>query len=165
MKRKSQITKVLVMIFFLTGCASIVSKNMYPVTINSHPDQATILIKDENGRQMYKGKTPTTLSLSSGESYFHPKKYTITLSKSGYEEQITEIKAGIDGWYFGNILFGGLIGMLIVDPLTGNMWKLPTETTITLAEQISSNNKEQSLEIVTINQVPRHLRSHLIKIN
>jgi hypothetical protein len=30
----------------------------------------------------------------------------------------------MDGWYIGNILFGGLIGILIVDPLTGAMWKL-----------------------------------------
>ena len=132
MCRKSWSAGVLVIVFILTGCASIVGKNMYPVTINSHPDESTIVIKDENGKQMYKGKTPTTITLSSGEAYFHAKRYSITFSKPGYEDQTTEIKAGLSGWYFGNILFGGLIGLLIVDPLTGNMWKLPTETTITL---------------------------------
>jgi hypothetical protein len=30
----------------------------------------------------------------------------------------------MDGWYIGNILFGGVIGFLIVDPATGAMWKL-----------------------------------------
>ena len=29
------------------------------------------------------------------------------------------------GFAFGNILFGGIIGMVIVAPLTGAMWKLP----------------------------------------
>lgn len=30
----------------------------------------------------------------------------------------------MDGWYMGNLLFGGFIGFLIVDPATGAMWKL-----------------------------------------
>ena len=30
----------------------------------------------------------------------------------------------MDGWYIGHILFGGLIGFLIIDPATGSMWKL-----------------------------------------
>lgn len=165
MRCKSQIAGVLSVIIFLSGCASIVGKNMYPVTINSHPDEATIIIKDEDGKQIYKGKTPTTITLSSGEAYFHAKKYTITFSKVGYEEQTTEIKAGVSGWYFGNILFGGLIGLLIVDPLTGNMWKLPTETTITLAEQVSLNNVERSLKIVTIDQIPESFKNQLIRVN
>lgn len=165
MKSKGIIAGTLATVIFLTGCASIVSKNVYPVTFNSHPDEATIIIKDENGKQIYKGQTPTTLSLSSGEAYFHPKKYTITFSKVGYEEQTTEIKAGIDGWYFGNIIFGGLIGLLIVDPLTGNMWKLPPEITITLSERGSSSTAERSLKIATIDQVPENLKEQLVKVN
>lgn len=162
---KSRIAVVLAVVIFLTGCASIVGKNMYPVTINSHPDEATIIIKDESGKQMYKGKTPTTLTLSSGEAYFHAKRYTITFSKAGYEDQTTEIKAGLSGWYWGNILFGGVIGLLIVDPLTGNMWKLPTETTITLAEKVALNNNERSLRIVSIDQVPKNIRKQLVRLN
>ncbi len=162
---KSWIAGVLVIVFLLIGCASIVGKNMYPVTINSHPDEAVIVIKDEKGKVMYKGKTPTTITLSSGEAYFHAKNYSITFSKPGYEDQTTEIKAGLSGWYFGNILFGGLIGLLIVDPLTGNMWKLPTETTITLAEQVKSGKNEQSLKIVTINQIPENIRKQLVRLN
>jgi len=165
MKGKGKIAGILAAVVFLTGCASIVSKNMYPVTLNSHPDGATILIKDESGSQIYKGKTPTTLSLSSGEAYFHPKKYTITFSKTGYEDQTTVIKAGIDGWYFGNLIFGGLVGLLIVDPLTGNMWKLPRETTITLTEQVASNNNDRNLKIVTLDQVPENIKKQLIKLN
>jgi hypothetical protein len=43
------------------------------------------------------------------------------------EKTTLGLEPTIDGWYFGNILFGGLIGMLIVDPLTGAMYCLPTE--------------------------------------
>lgn len=164
MRSKSWIAGVLVIVFFLTGCASIVGKNMYPVTINSHPDDAVILIKDEKGKQIYKGKTPTTITLSSGEAYFHAKNYSITFSKPGYEDQTTEIKAGLSGWYWGNILFGGLIGLLIVDPLTGNMWKLPIETTITLTDRTGAVKNEQSLKVVTIDEVPENIRKQLVRL-
>ncbi len=34
------------------------------------------------------------------------------------------LEAGVNGWYFGNIIFGVLLGILIVDPATGAMWKI-----------------------------------------
>jgi hypothetical protein len=50
---------------------------------------------------------------------------------------LLKIKSKIDGWYFGNLIFGGLIGLVIVDPLTGSMWTLsPRELTYNL---ISTN--------------------------
>jgi len=87
------------------------------------------------------GVTPATIPLIAGESYFHAKVYDLTFSKPGFAEQHSILRADIDGWYFGNILFGGLIGMLIVDPLTGKMWKLPLHTTVNLYQQTSMNNK------------------------
>jgi len=164
MKGKTRNFIALGLVISIMGCASIVSKSMYPVTINSQPKGADITIKDENGQLMYEGKTPTTLTLAAGEGYFHGKDYTVTFSKPGFGEQRTIIKSGLDGWYIGNILFGGLIGFLIVDPLTGAMFKLPKEVTVTLAELDESKSKEPALKIVTIDQVPRHLRKHLIKI-
>lgn len=35
--------------------------------------------------------------------------------------------SSLSGWYFGNMILGGLIGMLIVDPLTGAMYNLTPE--------------------------------------
>ncbi len=118
---------VAVLLIFLTGCASIVGQSVFPVTINSNPSEAKITVTDEHGIQMFNGTTPTTVVLTAGESYFHAKSYTIKFSKFGFGDQITVVKADIDGWYFGNILFGGLIGLLIVDPITGKMWKLPAQ--------------------------------------
>lgn len=37
---------------------------------------------------------------------------------------------GINGWYLGNLLFGGLLGWVIIDPITGAMYKFD-ETPIT----------------------------------
>jgi len=165
MRTIANVVCVLMISIFLTGCASILSKSMYPVTIDSLPTGATILIVDEDGKQIYKGTSPTTITLEAGKAYFDAREYTVTFSKPGYEEQTAVIKPTIDGWYFGNILIGGLIGMLIVDPITGAMWKLPSDVRVTLAEEVSSRKSEQSLKIVTIDQLPGHLKESLIRLN
>lgn len=164
-KGKTGLSIIMVFCFLLTGCASIISKSQYPVTINSFPDDATIVIKDENSKQIYKGKTPTTVTLVSGESYFHGKSYAVEFSKPGYETQTAYVKSSMDGWYIGNLLFGGLIGFLIVDPMTGAMYKLPQDLTISLVETTGAyRNSEKTLQVVSINQINPDLRRQLIRI-
>lgn len=159
------ISLILVSCFLVSGCASIVSKSSYPVTITSNPDQATIVITDEKGTQMYKGKTPTTLVLKSGEPYFHGKDYTVTFEKEGYEKQVASIHRELDGWYIGNIIFGGLIGILIVDPLTGAMWKLDSPLTVALAEKTASlESTNAQLQVVMIDDVPKHLIPNMVRV-
>jgi len=155
----------LVTIFFVSGCASIVSKSNYPVAINSVPDGATITITAKNGQQIYKGKTPTTVTLKSGAGFFTGASYIVKFEKPGYEPQTAFIERQLDGWYIGNVLFGGLIGFLIVDPATGAMWKLPDGISVTLAEKTSTfviDGKE--LKVVFLDDVPAKLRSQLVKI-
>ena len=53
-------------------------------------------------------------------------KYTVTAAKDGYASNTHPIQSSLDGWYWGNILVGGLIGMLIVDPITGAMYEIDT---------------------------------------
>ena len=103
--------------------------------------------------------------MAAGESYFHAKTYYVTFSKTGYAEQQAVIKSSISGWYFGNILFGGLIGMLIVDPITGKMWKLPTEVSANLSQKVSLNGSQPTLKIITLDQVPKNMRKYLVRIN
>ena len=105
--RRSKAIVLCVLVSFLTGCASIVAKDMFPVTINTHPDGANVLIQDEKGTKVFSGVTPTTVTLRSGESYFHAKNYKITFSKPGYKEQYAVINSSISGWYWCNIVFGG----------------------------------------------------------
>ncbi|MBF0569903.1 MAG: PEGA domain-containing protein [Candidatus Omnitrophica bacterium] len=165
MKVKGMMAGMLAAVLFLTGCASIVGKNIFPLTINSNPDGAVVLVEDEHGKKVFNGTTPTTVTLASGEAYFHAKTYNITFSKPGYVEQHAVVKSTLSGWYWGNIIFGGLIGMLIVDPITGNMWKLPTEVVGNLTKQTALNQIEQTLQIVTLDQVPQDMRKHLIRMN
>ncbi len=161
-----KVIAMLVITIFLTGCASIVGQSLFPVTINSNPTEANVVIKDDKGMNVFTGKTPTTVTLAAGESYFHAKVYDLTFSKPGFAEQHSQIRAEISGWYFGNILFGGLIGFLIVDPITGKMWKLPTTTFANLSDTTASNVKKgASLQILTLDQVPSDMRKNLVSLN
>lgn len=155
----------IVLIFLLlAGCASIVSKSQYPVKISSQPQEADITIVNNSGETVFSGKTPTTVTLKAGAGYFKGENYTVTFKKEGFATHTAQIERGLDGWYLaGNILIGGLIGWFIVDPITGAMWTLK-DLNVGLSSQSSSLQKE-GLHIITLDDVPDHLRSKMIKLN
>lgn len=109
------------------GCASIVSSSNYDVELTSKIPSATVAIK-KDGEQVFRGITPTIATLPASNGYFTRAKYEVVFTKDNYKESIN-IGSSIDPWYFGNIVFGGLIGIIAVDPLTGAMWKLPAKVT------------------------------------
>ena len=155
---------VVVAIAFLLGCASIVSKSNYPVMISSQPDGAEISIENREGESVFSGKTPTTVSLDASAGFFKGENYTVTFKYEGYTPHTAQIDRGVDGWYIlGNIVFGGLIGWLIVDPATGAMWTL-NDLHVDLSPQPSTSIQNQ-IHIVTIDEVPYHLRSKMVRIN
>ena len=146
------------------GCASIVSDTNYPVSISSSPQGAKVSIEDGPGQKIYSGTTPTTVTLDASEGFFQPAEYTLICEKEGCNTRRATINSRLDGWYIGNILFGGLIGFLIVDPATGAMWRLDDNAHVNLpAKETASVEKE--LRILTINQVPKDSRSELVRIN
>jgi len=152
----------------VVGCASIVSKSDYPVSFNSDPSGAKVIITDvKAGRVVYEGKTPCTITLKAKHGFFSSAKYSVSFKLPGYETQTISLEANLDGWYFGNILFGGLIGILIVDPATGAMWKLPDNISVTLQKTggISMKYLDKELKIVLYDTVPQSLRAQLIRIN
>lgn len=151
-------------VFILNGCASIVSKSEWPVTINSNPEQANITITNEKGVKMYTGTTPITLSLKAGEAYFDGLDYTVDFEKEGYEKQTIIISSQLNGWYLGNIIFGGLLGILIVDPLTGAMWKLDSLYVASLSAKTSVLEQERTLQFVLLDDVPIHLRDKMVRV-
>jgi hypothetical protein len=110
----------------LFGCATIMGDSTHTLPIASSPDGTVIEITDEKGVEIYKGQTPTTVTLPKSDgSYWGGKKYTVKLTKEGFETQSVNIKATANGWYIaGNLVFGGLIGWFIVDPLNGKMYNL-----------------------------------------
>ncbi|MDR0988981.1 MAG: hypothetical protein LBM06_05925 [Prevotellaceae bacterium] len=111
-------------LLLLAGCATILSKSTYEVSINSYPAPANVLITDHANEPVFKGITPTTVELRSSAGYFKAAKYQIKLSLPGYADRIIPITATLDGTYWLNAFFFGLIGMLTVDPATGAMYSI-----------------------------------------
>lgn len=147
-----------------TSCASIVSKSSYNVRLNSSPENAKVEVLDRDGKQIYTGITPAQVVLKCGSGYFRKAMYTVRYSKDGFLSKEVTIGADVNGWYFGNIVFGGLIGFLIVDPLTGAMYRLDrTDLNETLANDNRTGAKEErTLEIVDINKIPQAYKNRLI---
>lgn len=68
----------------LGGCATIVGDKTQLVPISCTPIDASILITDENGVQVFKGLTPTSVMLQKSDgSYWGKKSFTVNISKEG----------------------------------------------------------------------------------
>jgi hypothetical protein len=147
------------------GCASIVGKTQYPVRVTSQPDQADIAIVDETGAAVFRGRTPTTVTLKTRAGYFKGKDYTVTFTKNGYATHTAQIRRGASKWYiFGNLVFGGLVGWLIVDPATGAMWTLQEDVNATLEPLKISKMDNGELRIGLMDDIPPALRARLKRI-
>lgn len=149
----------------VTGCASIVGDPEQSVIINSTPSSANVMITDEKMAEIHSGVTPVTVQLRKSDgSYFGGKTYTVEISKEGYESRTLMINSTPNGWYVaGNLVFGGLIGWLVVDPLTGSMYNLSPDTiNATLGESVASNESGASeITLVLVEDVPSNLRDKM----
>jgi len=105
----------------VSGCASIMNGSTQTVFLDSRPRGATVMVNE-----MPRGKTPVTVDLPRNRDQI------AKFQLDGCEDQLVKITSGMSGWFCGNCLFGGPIGM-VVDLATGSMYTLsPDKVTITL---------------------------------
>ncbi len=96
----------------IAGCCSIIHGTNHEIGVSSSPSRAKIVV---NGQQM--GFTPMTLDLKRKGSH------KITIEMEGYQPYEMTLTKGVSGWVWGNVLFGGLIG-LAVDAINGAIYNL-----------------------------------------
>jgi len=154
----------------LSGCATIVGHPTQTIPIASTPSDAAITIVDEAGVEVFKGATPTEVTLAKSTGHYWGKKsYTVTIAKAGFSSQTIPITASANGWYIGgNLLFGGAIGYFAVDPFNGNMYTLsPEAVSATLGAKTAHNNTatDGSIVVVLLQDVPAELRGQLTRVN
>jgi uncharacterized protein YceK len=156
----------LALVLALGGCASIVSDSENTIPISSNPAGAELVITDQEGVEIYRGTTPATVTLDTGAGYFDGQAYQISMVMDGYAPQTVDVDTKLNGWYVGNIVFGGLIGFLVVDPLTGAMWKLDRKNvTVTMPRQVADAGTAPELRIVALEDVPAEARSSMVRVN
>ena len=167
MKATFQILTLCIVVSVLSSCASIVSKSTWPVSVDSNPTGATVTIFNRSGRQVYKGAAPATMFLNSGAGFFKKESYVIRYELEGYPTREIPLEFRVNGWYWGNLLLGGVIGMLIVDPATGAMYKPSTDfiQATMVRNPVSGLNGNPGLKICSIGEIPKDMEKQLVKIN
>ncbi|WP_276482153.1 hypothetical protein [Paraflavitalea pollutisoli] len=152
-----------------SGCASIVSKSNWPVTIHSDPSGANINIINRKGVEVYSGRTPATMKLKSGSGFFAKESYTVSFKMDGFQDKKVTLECKLNGWYIGNVVFGGLLGFLIIDPATGAMYKLENDFVEARMDRTDNATTmapagEHSLKILSKDDLPAEWAKHLVKL-
>jgi hypothetical protein len=123
MKRVATLSVVLA----ISACASIMHGTSQDVGISSSPTGASVSIDNQSP-----GQTPYIAHLSRKDNH------VIKLALDGYAPADLTVTRKTSGWVWGNIVFGGLIG-LAVDAITGGLYNLtPEQLSATLASQKAS---------------------------
>jgi PEGA domain len=114
------------------GCATIVQSPRQQVSVASTPSGATVSID-----HVERGKTPLVAELKRKDSH------VLRIELAGYQPYEATLNRRVSGWVWGNIVFGGLIG-LGVDALTGSMYKLnPEQVSAALTSGQAATHKNQ----------------------
>lgn len=147
-----------------TGCASIVTDSTQNVRIDSRPDAAHVTVTDQSGRRVARGETPMSVALDKAAGYFDGQRYEVTLAKEGFDDKTVVLRARPNGWYIaGNLVFGGFIGWLVVDPWTGSMYTLsPGEVSADLRARSAATAEDGlRVEVVFLRDIPQEDRTRL----
>lgn len=120
-----------VLVIGFSGCASIVSGSTQRIKISGSPDNADVAIYDRQNEKIWNSPAPVSVKLNRGYGYLKGAEYRVEITKEGYEKQTIRILSSNNTlpYFCGNILLPtiGLIGIGIVDPMTGAMWTLKPE--------------------------------------
>jgi hypothetical protein len=110
----------------LTGCATLTTGNSQSITIATKPQGATCTLNRDGKVVAVVNPTPGTVNIDKSKNDI-----SIVCTKEGFQDETAACNSNFQGMTFGNILFGGLIG-LAVDAGSGAMHKYPSELTILL---------------------------------
>jgi len=111
----------------LSGCASIMSGTRKNISINSEPPGAHVVVTDRKNREVASLTTPCVANLKRSDGFYVGASYTATIEKPGYQSQQVKIEPTFNPWVLGNVVAGGLVGILIIDPATGACFQLTPE--------------------------------------
>lgn len=110
----------------LAGCASIMHGTSQGVGLSSSPTAAKVTVDNKP-----LGITPVVASLSRKNTHI------VRFDMDGFLPYEATVTRKVSGWVWGNIVFGGLIG-LAVDAISGGLYELsPDQVSATLGKATS----------------------------
>lgn len=99
----------------MAGCGTIMHGGSQDLGITSAPSGAQVTIDNQN-----KGITPLVANLSRKQNH------VIHFAMDGYQPTDIAVTHSVSGWVWGNVLFGGVLG-LAVDAISGGLYKLNSD--------------------------------------
>ncbi len=134
-KRMSSLILVCTFILFIFGCATIIHGGRQDIPVTSSPSGSIVRVN------RIVVSTPGVINLSRKEPM-----YILRFEKEGYEPVEVKLIRTTDGWIWGNILIGGLIG-LAIDYSSGAAYQLtPKEVNVTLKSLGYQEKRETKVE-------------------
>ncbi len=112
-----------------SGCSTITKGSSQSLTVNTAPPGANCTVSREGMVLGIIGRTPGTLQIEKDKDTI-----TVACHKEGYSEATGILDSSFQAMTFGNILFGGVIG-LAVDGATGAMHQYPSVITVALTPE------------------------------
>lgn len=129
-------TPFIALLMIITSCATIVSGSRQYVGFSSRPSNAQVYV---DGQML--GNTPLLTNLERKQNH------RVSIELAGYLPFETILTRKFNGWYVGNIVFGGVIG-LIVDPITGAIYNLtPKKINASLSEDTRAFNQDKKSDL------------------
>jgi hypothetical protein len=112
----------------VSACATIMHGTNQGMGISSTPTAARVTVDN-----VPRGVTPLVLELPRKDNHI------VKIELDGYQPFEATLTKKVSGWVWGNIVFGGIIG-LAVDALTGGLYNLtPEQIAGQLAQRTSSS--------------------------
>ena len=113
-----------------SGCASIVKGTVQSITVNTDPTAADCMLSRDGQQINVVNPTPGTIQVGKAAGTI-----SIACKKVGYQDSVGTLSSSFQAMTFGNIIFGGIIGVA-VDAATGAMNEYPPMITITLVPEV-----------------------------
>ena len=114
------------MLALLGGCATIIEGSDQSIMISTNPTAATCILERDGVTIATVSPTPGTASVTKSRDPI-----AVRCNKDGFDEGVSALSSDFEGMTFGNILFGGLVGVA-VDAGSGAMNKYPETISVVL---------------------------------
>lgn len=125
-------------IFTFSGCATIMHGTRQDVGISSTPTGASVSIDN-----IETGKTPFIAHLRRKDNH------VVRMELAGYQPFEATLTRSVSGWVWGNLAFGGLIG-LAVDGISGGIYKLTPEQISGALPSAQASNQRDGLYFIAV---------------
>jgi hypothetical protein len=121
----------------VSGCATITKGSQQTVTIATDPSGAVCNMTRDAKPLAVVNPTPGSIPIEKASGSI-----AILCRKDGYKDAAGVLSSEFQAWTFGNIILGGLIGV-VVDAASGAMHEYPAMVTITLEPAVFATAKER----------------------